>query len=155
MLSVPILAAPAVEIALALALVELVPTVARVADVMVALDVTDPRIVEVTGVGSTGPGNEPVLLLIMPLLIMLALIMVLPLGVAAMLTLIIVSPLGVATDMVGILDIIGPVEVVPSMAEGVGMLVVVPRMAEGVGVIVVVPGTTIPVRVGSVVTADT
>ncbi|MCJ1430681.1 hypothetical protein MMC27_000031 [Xylographa pallens] len=147
-LSVAILAAAAVEIALALALVLLAPTVARVAEVMVALDSTDWRVVVVIGVGSTGTGNEPVLLPIMPLLIMLALIIVSPLMVA---------PDNVAVvDMVATLDIIETVDVVPSVAEGVGPLVVVPRIAEGVGmIVVVVPGPTTPVSVGSVVTADT
>ena len=135
-------AAAAVDIALALVLVELAPTVARVAEVMVALDVTDPRIVDVIGVGRTGTGKVPVLPLIRPLLIMLALIMV--------------SLLMVAVDIVATLDIIGSVEVVPRMAEGVGILVVVPRIADGVGITVVVPGPpTMPVRVGSEVTAVT
>ncbi|MCJ1418632.1 hypothetical protein MMC32_004980 [Xylographa parallela] len=139
--------AAAVDIALALALVVLAPTVARVPEVMVALDVTDSRVVEVIGVGSTGTGNEPVLLPIMPLLIMLALIIVSPLIVA--------PDIVAVVDMAATLDIIEAVEVVPSMAEGVGLLVMVPRIAEGVGMIVVVPGPTMPVSVGSVVTADT
>ncbi|MCJ1395262.1 hypothetical protein MMC18_008146 [Xylographa bjoerkii] len=119
---------------------------------MVALDVTDPRVVDVIGVGSTGTGNEPVLLVIIllviiPLVIILALIIVLPL---------MLCPDNVAVvDGVITPDIIGTVEVVPRMAEGVGMLVVVPRMAEGVGIIVVLPGPTMSVRVGRVVTPDT
>ncbi|MCJ1281822.1 hypothetical protein MMC26_001145 [Xylographa opegraphella] len=136
-LSVPTPAAAPVDIALAPALVELAATVARVAEVMVALDVRDARVVDVTGFGNTGPGNEPVLLPIM-------------------LALIIVSLLIVSSDVVMPLDIAGTVEVVPRMAEGVGILVVVPRMAEGVGTIaVVVPGPAISVRVGIVVAADT
>jgi len=158
-LSVPAFAAAAVDIALALALVVPVPTVAIDAEVMVALDVTDPRVVEVIGVGSTGTGNEPVLLLIIllviiPLLIILALIIVLPLMLGP--DNVALGPDNVAlVDGVITPDIIGTVEVVPRMAEGVGMLVVVPRMAEGVGIIVVLPGPTMSVRVGRVVTPDT
>jgi len=139
-LSVPTLAAAAVDRALALALVVVAPTVAIVADVMVALEVMDPRVVDVTGVGSTGTGNVPVLPLIMPLLIILLLPIMLPL--------IILLPLIVAPDKVAVVDGVIALDMI-------GIVEVVPRMAEGVGVIVVVPGPTMPVRVGRDVTAET